>query len=141
VSDAPLRKEVRVEAPIDVVRRFFTDPARLVQWWPTRATLDPRAGGRLRLEFARPEGTDVARGEFLEVADTRIVFTWGLDGDPDLPPGRSRVEITLEPDGAATWVRLEHHDLPVSQREAHDHGWTYFLGRLGEAAPREGRAS
>lgn len=137
MTEAPLRHEVRIEAPIEVVHRFFTDPARLIQWWPSRATIDPRPRGRLRLEFDRPGGADVALGEFVEVSARRIVFTWGFPGDPDLPPGASRVEVTLEPDGAATVVRLEHHGLPMARREQHEQGWTLFLGRLRDAA-REG---
>ncbi|HEV2011183.1 MAG TPA: SRPBCC domain-containing protein [Candidatus Limnocylindria bacterium] len=140
MTGGPLRYEVRIEAPLDIVWRCFTDPARLTEWWPSRATIDPRVRGRLRLEFDKPDaGTDVALGEFVEVSARRIVFTWGFEGDPDLPPGASRVEVTLEPVGAATVVRLEHHGLPAARRAQHEQGWTFFLGRLREAAPREPR--
>lgn len=138
MSDGPLRHEVRVEAPIEIVHRYFTDPARIIQWWPTRATLDPRPRGALRLEFDGPDGTDIAVGEFIEISDRRIVFTWGFTGDPDLTPGSSRVEISLEPDGTATRVRLEHHGLPAGRhRKRHEHGWSFFLGRLAIVAPGE----
>ena len=131
----PLRHEVRIEAPPEIVHRYFTDPERLVQWWPSEAAIDARPHGALRLRFVRSDGgVDVARGEFVELSPQRIVFTWGFDGDPDLPPGASRVEVTLEPDGAGTLVRLEHHGLPDTRRGQHDQGWAHFLGRLREVA-------
>ena len=141
MTGTPLRHEVRVEAPLELVHRYFTDPDRLVQWWPSEATIDPRPAGALRLRFARPDGgEDVARGTFMEVSERRIVFTWGFDGNPEFGPGGSRVEITLEPDGTGTLVRLEHHGLPESQRASHDAGWPFFLGRL-RTVIAEARAS
>jgi uncharacterized protein YndB with AHSA1/START domain len=133
--DVPIRHVVRVDAPIEIVRTYFTDPKRLVEWWPTRAKVDAHVGGRLELEFDRPDGQfDRAQGTFTELTRDRIVLTWGFLGDADLPPGSSSVEITLEPDGPATVVRLEHRGLPESHRRAHDEGWTYFLGRLRKTA-------
>jgi uncharacterized protein YndB with AHSA1/START domain len=131
---------VRIEAPLEMVHRYFTDPARLVQWWPSEAAIDPRTTGTLTLRFVRPDGgTDVARGEFLELSPRRIVFTWGFEGDAELRPGASRVEVTLEPDGSATLVRLEHHGLPEARRAQHDQGWALFFGRLRDAANGEAR--
>jgi uncharacterized protein YndB with AHSA1/START domain len=133
--DEPIRHVVRVDAPIEIVRTFFTDPKRLVEWWPTRATIDARVGGELLFEFDQPDGrTDRAKGTFTELARDRIVLTWGFERDADLPPGSSSVEITLESDGPATVVRLEHRGLPVSHRRSHDEGWTLFLRRLASVA-------
>ena len=131
----PIRHVVRVEASIDIVRTYFTDPKRIVEWWPTRATVDLRVGGELKFEFDQPDGrTDSARGTFVELARDRIVLTWGFDRDAALPPGSSRVEITLEADGLATVVRLEHRGLPETHRRSHDDGWAYFLSRLTSVA-------
>jgi uncharacterized protein YndB with AHSA1/START domain len=133
--DRPIRHVVRVDAPIEIVRTYFTDPKRLIEWWPTRATVDPRIGGQVELEFDRADGhTDRAQGTFTELTANRIVLSWGFEGDADLPPGSSSVEITLEPDGPSTVVRLEHRGLPESHRRQHDDGWSYFLGRLTSVA-------
>ncbi|OLE66270.1 MAG: hypothetical protein AUG74_11835 [Bacteroidetes bacterium 13_1_20CM_4_60_6] len=86
---------------------------------------------RLSTSSAR---TSPTRSTFVELARDRIVLTWGFEGDAALPPGSSRVEISLESDGAATIVRLEHVGLPLTHRRTHDDGWTYFLGRLTSAA-------
>jgi uncharacterized protein YndB with AHSA1/START domain len=124
-------REVRIAAPPEVVATFFTDPAKIASWMASRAQVDPRPRGRLRLEFDRPDGTtDVAVGEFVEITPRRIVFTWGFEGREDLAPGATRVEVTLEPEGSGTRLRLIHRDLPVAEREAHAGGWSYFLGRL-----------
>ena len=67
-DDQPIRHVVRVDAPIDLVRTYFTDPKRIVEWWPTRATVDLRVGGELQLEFDQPDGrTDRAKGTFTEL--------------------------------------------------------------------------
>src|ERR1700682_5093596 len=93
-ADKPIRQMVRVDAPIEIVRTFFTDPQRLVEWWPTRATIDPRVGGKVEFEFDRADGnTDRAEGTFIELGRERIVLTWGFERDPDLPPG-SRIVLT-----------------------------------------------
>lgn len=134
-EDRPIRHEIRVDAPINIVRTYFTDPKRIVEWWPTRATIDLRVGGELEFEFDQPDGrTDRARGTFVELARDRVVLTWGFDRDANLPPGSSSVEITLESDGPATIVRLEHRGLPETHRRSHDDGWAYFLSRLSSVA-------
>jgi uncharacterized protein YndB with AHSA1/START domain len=134
-EDKPIRHVVRVNAPIEIVRTYFTDPNRMIEWWPTRATVDLRIGGELQLEFDQPDGrTDRATGTFTELRPDRIVLTWGFERDADLPPGSSSVEITLESDGPGTVVRLEHRGLPETHRRSHDDGWTFFLNRLITAA-------
>jgi uncharacterized protein YndB with AHSA1/START domain len=133
-DDKPIRHVVRVDAPIEIVRSYFSDAKRLAKWWPTRASVDPRVGGELDFEFDHPDGhTDRARGTFVELARDHIVMTWGFERDALLPPGSSRIEISLREDGPATVVQLEHHGLPESHRRSHDDGWTYFLGRLESA--------
>jgi len=73
----------------------------------------------------------IAEGEFVEVDPPhRVVFTWGWRGDRQVPPGSSTVEVTLEPDGDATIVRLIHGDLPEEATEGHAEGWDHFMPRL-----------
>jgi uncharacterized protein YndB with AHSA1/START domain len=129
----PLRNEVRIAAPPDVVFPYFTDPARIVDWMGVGALLDPRPGGTLRIEA---NGRDVVLGEYVEVEPPhRVVFTWGFAGpEPFVPAGSSRVEVTLEPDGDGTRLTLLHHDLPEPSRESHGKGWTHYLARLARVA-------
>ncbi len=76
------------------------------------------------------------RGEFVEVTPpSRVVFTWGFENeDVDVRPGESTVEVTLEPSGGGTLLRLVHRDLPASEIASHTEGWTELLARLAVLA-------
>ena len=128
-----LERQIRISARPEVVFSFFTDPVKLIRWKGVRAELDPRPGGVYRVEI---NGRDIVLGKYVEIVPfTRVVFTWGWEGENSpLPPGSTTVEITLIPDGEGTIVRLRHLGLPPEQREAHAEGWEHFLPRLGLAA-------
>lgn len=77
----------------------------------------------------------LARGEVLEmVIDQRIVFTWGWEGHPTLPPGSSTVTIELAPRPGGTLVTLTHTGLPEGETGVHRLGWEHYLGRLAGVA-------
>ena len=127
-----IEREVRIRARPETVFPFFTDPARITRWMGRTAELDPRPGGRFRIDY---NGTDIVSGTFVEVdPPRRVVFTWGweMPGDP-LPPGASTVEVTLTPDGDDTIVRLRHSGLPEEAVEGHAVGWDQFLPSLASA--------
>jgi uncharacterized protein YndB with AHSA1/START domain len=128
-----VQREIRIEAPPSSVFAFLTDPAKMVRWMGTEATLDPRPGGIYRVNVS---GRDRVRGEVIElVPDRSLVFTWGWeDHVPSVPPGASTVEISLEADGEGTLVRLTHRDLPQDMRAFHRVGWEHSLARLATAA-------
>ena len=129
----PLRHEVLIAAPREVVFPYFTDPARMTSWMGVAALLDPRPGGTFRVDA---NGRDVVVGEYVEVdPPRRVVFTWGFEGSsPAVQPAASRVEVTLERNGDGTRVVLLHHGLPEGMRAAHDEGWKHYLARLAPAA-------
>ncbi len=129
----PVRSEVRIAAPPEVVFPYFTDPARMVDWMGISALLDPRPGGTFRVE---PNGRDVVLGEYIEVEPPhRVVFTWGFGGTgPLTAAGSTRVEVTLEPDGEGTRLTVLHHGLTGRARGAHAEGWAHYLGRLAPVA-------
>ena len=131
-----VEREIRIAAGPETVFEFFTDPEKMILWKGRRAQLDPQPGGVYRVEM----GDDiVARGEYVEIdSPSRVVFTWGWEGQETdehaVPPGSSRVEIVLEPDGEGTLVRLRHLDLPEESRRIHGEGWDLYLGRLAVAS-------
>ena len=84
------------------------------------------------------ESGGVMRGEYLTLdAPHRLEFTFGWDdGGPggNVPPGSTRVEVTLDRDGDATVLTLRHFDLPDAATAVHGDGWSHFLPILDAAA-------
>jgi uncharacterized protein YndB with AHSA1/START domain len=137
--DEAVEREVRIAASPETVFDFFTDPDKQTLWMGRRAELDARPGGIYRVEIS---DEIIASGEFVElVAPSRVVYTFGWEGqeagsgEHGVPPGSTRVEVTLEPDGDGTLVTLRHFDLPEEARAIHGQGWELFLSRLAIAAP------
>jgi uncharacterized protein YndB with AHSA1/START domain len=134
-DNEPLSKEISIKASPEQVFSFLSQHDKFLRWMGRTLEIDARPGGIFRLD---PNGKEIIRGEFLEVAPPhRIVFTWGFEvGDMDAPPGSTVVELTLTPDGDGTILRLMHRDLPREGdvRPRHAAGWTHHLGRLQIAA-------
>ena len=115
---------------------MFTDPRQLVRWIGISADLQPRPGGRFRFEVAPGQ---FCEGQYVIVERPgRLVFTWGwTDPTFGLPPGTSRVEVTLARTGQGagrTRLRLIHSGLAGDLRLLHDDGWSRFLARLTAVA-------
>ncbi len=128
-DDGVIEVSLYVAAQPETVFPYFTDPRRYVQWMGSDATLEPVPGGSYRV---RMRGGVEAAGEFVEVdPPKRLVFTWGWTHDHAVPPGTTRVVITLHAEDGGTRVVLRHHDLPDhEQRDHHRKGWELYLGRL-----------
>jgi uncharacterized protein YndB with AHSA1/START domain len=136
VDTKVIERVISIDASPETVFRLITDPVEYVRWKGRLADLDPRPGGRFRVEFA--SGKDTAAGKFVEVIpNRRVVFTWGWEGNDHVPPGSSTVEIDLEREGTGTRLRLVHRGLPEGAIASHAEGWDYFLPRLEDVA--EGR--
>jgi uncharacterized protein YndB with AHSA1/START domain len=124
--------EVRVQASPETIFPFLVDAERSARWFGRSATIDARPGGAYRTELS---DQIVAAGEIVEIDEPhRVVLTFGWEGNEAVPPGSSRVEITLEPDGDETVVRLLHDGLPDGEAEQHGEGWDFFLPRLATLA-------
>ncbi len=123
----PLEVSVHIAARPEIVFGYFTDPARYTQWMGNLATLNPVPGGTYRVGMRNGMA---AAGEF--DPPHRLVFTWGWTNDPDVPPGSTRVEVTLTVEDGGTRVVLRHYDLPDhEQTDHHRKGWELYLARLG----------
>ena len=129
----------RIEAPTEIVFAYLTDSGRFVRWMGVGAELDPRPGGRYRIDV---DGEHVVRGEYQEVdPPRRLVMSWGWEGHPTIPPGSTTVEITLTPERGATVLRLRHLGLPdEAERRQHAEGWSLYASQLAPVAAAAVRA-
>jgi uncharacterized protein YndB with AHSA1/START domain len=132
-TERELAYETRIAARPETVFAFFSDPAKMVQWMGTEATLDPRPGGVCRVD---PGGHAVMSGRFVEVdPPRRIVFTWGWETKlVATPPQSTIVEVSLIPDGDHTVLRLVHRRLRPEATAFHRMGWEHYLPRLAHVA-------
>jgi len=101
-----------------------------------RGARDHARGRRCRFEVTPGQ---FCEGQYVVVERPgRLVFTWGwTDPSFGLPPGTSRVEVTLTGSGqhaSRTRLRLVHSGLAGDLGLLHDDGWSRFLARLAAAA-------
>src|SRR5437588_3058468 len=128
-----VHREITIDAAPSTVFEFLTDPTKMVRWMGTEAVLDPRPGGDYAVNI---NGRDRVSGEVIQIVPhRRLMFTWGWeDGALPVGPGQSTVEISLEPEGEGTLLRLTHRDLPQGMHKFHRLGWGYALDRLARVA-------
>lgn len=127
----PFETEIDIAAPVEEVFRHLTETEAMLTWMGRRAVLEPEAGGRFELDI----NNFPVRGNFLVVEPPhRVVVSWGVAGNEEVPPGSTRVEFTLTATSDGTRLRLVHSDLPESYAPQHAEGWGHFLPRLAIAA-------
>jgi uncharacterized protein YndB with AHSA1/START domain len=129
VEERIVEVRVRLESSPSEVFRYLTEPERYVRWQGVKAELDPRPGGVFRVWM---DTDTVASGIYVDVEPPdRVVFTWGWEGNADIPPGSTTVTVILEADGEHTVLLLRHAGLPDGEPAAmHEEGWRMFTGRL-----------
>jgi uncharacterized protein YndB with AHSA1/START domain len=130
-----VEQTVRIAATPGTIWSFWTDPARLAQWWGTEAEAILEPGGLFRVVM---ESGPVMRGSFVELdPPRRLVFMFGWEqNEPGgaLAPGSTRVEVTITPDGDDTVVQLRHLEMPTTHAADHAKGWELFVGARLPAA-------
>ena len=137
--DHSLERVVIIRARRETVFRYFTDSARFAAWWGPGSLVDPKPGGAVRIRY--PNAVEAA-GEVLELkAPERFVFTYGYaDPSKGVPPGGSRVTITLEAVSEGTRLRLVHDLSDAKSRDAHRVGWPYQLAVFATVVASEEHA-
>ena len=112
---------------------FLTDPDKIVQWMGTEATTEVHPGGMYLLKGV---GSATARGTFREVVPVhRLAYSFGWEGNEEVSPGSSLIEIDLIEQDGGTLLRMTHSGLPNATTQAsHGKGWAHYLGRLTEVA-------
>jgi len=128
-----LQRETHIAAPRASVFAFLTDPEKIVQWMGTAATTEVHPGG---LYLLKGVGSATARGAFREVVPVhRLAYSFGWEGNEEVPPGSSLIEIDLVEQDGGTLLRMTHSGLPsAEQRAGHNNGWAHYLDRLTKVA-------
>lgn len=140
-----LRLTRRYAVAPEKVWRAWTDPEALKCWWKPEAAdcvsvaqLDVRAGGRFRIVFGGPRGTDhEVQGVYKEVVPCsetsagKLVFTWTW---PNTTPEReSRVSIVFRAIESGTELDFRHEQFfDAAARDDHRRGWSGALARLDD---------
>ncbi len=130
-----VRRETHIPAPPATVFAFLTDPEKILSWMGAEAETELHPGG-LYLIKGVSDPSRVARGSFREVVPVhRLAYSFGWDGNEEVPPGSSLVEIDLIDRDGGTLLRMTHSGLPNAvQCDRHAKGWAHYLGRLAVAA-------
>jgi len=149
---APVRKSVRVKAP--VTRAFDVFTSGLSRGWPldhgvgkkpiAKVLMEPRLGGRW-LEISE-DGTKTSVATItLWEPPHRLVMVWQINAQwkPDVAM-KSEVEVRFSADGPnATLVDLLHHkfetmgaEAGASMRHDVDRGWPGLIERYAQEAER-----
>ena len=133
-----LDRRVAIQAAPETVFRFFTDSARWAKWWGAGSTIDAHPGGKVVIRY--PGGVE-ALGEVIEMTPPeRIVFSYGYASGTPIPPGSSRVTISLQPDESGTRLHLMHEFADASVCDQHVQGWRYQLSLFGNVVADEAHA-
>src|SRR5262245_14047178 len=137
-NEGIVEQTVRIEARPETVWKYWTDPELLSEWWLGVAELDPRPGGVFGVEMS--EGPTML-GEYVELDPfNRLVFSFGWEQRGDvlpIPPGSTRVEVTLQEDAGDTIMVLRHTGLPSSMTGLHGEGWERHLPLLVACVRRD----
>ncbi len=136
------------DAPRELVFQAWTDAARFTQWFGAAACegsslqsakLDPRVGGKYRLQVRRADGEYFTTvGVYREVKPPeRLVFTWQFEKDgsaadfDEVEPPEMLVTIELKARGRQTELTLTHEKFASPEsRDRHQEGWTRCLASL-----------
>ena len=140
-SGFSIERDILICAPRETVFRYFTDSERFAAWWGAGSTIDPRPGGAVRIRY--PNAVE-ASGNVVEIAaPSRIVFTYGYEaaGNP-IPPGGSRVTVTLSSEPGGTRVALRHacENVDPAVGVEHTQGWRYQMAVFANVVAREAQS-
>jgi len=128
-----VRRETQIAAPPATVFAYLTDPEKIVSWMGAEAQTETHPDGLYLLKGVNGR---VARGAFREVVPVhRLAYSFGWDGDDEVPPGSGLVEIDLIDRDGGTLLRMTHSGLPnAAQCAGHAKGWAHYIDRLAMAA-------
>src|SRR5690348_16728314 len=123
-----IEREIRIDAPIDVVWSVVTEPDQITQWFSDLAEFEPQPGadGTITFRGSRKGAVADADAQLDVVVNLRIerveppsYFSFRWDYPRGAEPGESNaplVEFMLRKDGDATLLKLVESGLQRSDR-------------------------
>ncbi|WP_052666808.1 SRPBCC domain-containing protein [Nitriliruptor alkaliphilus] len=146
---ASIERQIRIEAPPEVVFEVISQPEHVRDWWNATSDVAPVPGASGELVWA--DGDDprahVERMTIVVAEPPRLfTFRWTHPESEDAVDGNSLlVTFELTPDGPGTVLRLTETgfrergwELARLEEQYRDHvtGWDTFVPRLAEVAER-----
>jgi uncharacterized protein YndB with AHSA1/START domain len=135
-----LRLERTISATPEQVFEAWTNPAKVARWFSPSAeftvivhALDPRAGGRFRIEMKHQAGNShIAHGEYRTVRKpSQLSFTWRWEENPAMPDTLVSIDLTAEGGGSRLVLTHAQFDSEAQCAE-HEKGWAGCLARLDD---------
>jgi uncharacterized protein YndB with AHSA1/START domain len=142
VVPAAIEKDILIEAPIEVVWRFVTEPDQIRRWFADEAEIDLRVGGQGRLAFRGHDSYELQ----VEAIDPprRFAFRWVRRPETVVRSANSMlVEFILQPENGNTRLRVvesgfESIDWSDEEKaryaDDHSNGWERIIRRLRDHA-------
>jgi uncharacterized protein YndB with AHSA1/START domain len=125
------RTTIDIAAGQDQVFDYFVRAELLVRWMGDFARLEASAGGVFSVDI---NGV-LIRGHFVRIERPNLIeIAWGEAGNAAMPPGGTRLVVSLAPHQGGTRVTLEHSGLIPGEAKKHAIGWPHFIARLAVAA-------
>lgn len=139
---AAIEKEILIEAPVEVVWRFVTEPDQIRRWFADEIEIDLRVGGHGTLAFRGHDAYELQ----VEAIDPprRFAFRWVRRPATLVRSGSALlVEFLLQAENGNTRLRVVESGFETidwsdeeKARYAGDHsnGWERIIGRLRDQA-------
>ena len=126
--------ERRIAAPPETVFDAWLDPVHVGSWLfatpdgvMEKVEIDPHVGGGFRIVERRGEDLAEHFGEYVALDRPRLL---AFDFWTSFSAERTRVTVTIAPDGDGSLVTLRHDGVWADYEERTQKGWGMILGNL-----------
>ncbi len=132
-DERTIEMTMEIDAPKGAVWQALTNAKELVRWFPLRAEMEPRVGGRYWMSW-EGEFEGESRIEIFE-PERHLRTTWPTTSKKDGRPAELAVDYHLEARGGRTALRLVHSGFGRGadwddEYEGIRIGWTFELRSL-----------